>query len=182
VEELAPSSPRLDPAPKVLFRAGTYTGFRVDRNGTTIATRSLTLAWTSGANTAKVGWLPGRKGSWFHIVNGALAGYWVRATDKVALRTEPMGAPSSTALLVPPDPLLAPKQRVRFASGDHVGYRFATDGTVLGKRRLSLGSTSGASMVMRMRVPSRNGWWLYIIDGGMAGYWIREAAARRPLP
>jgi subtilisin family serine protease len=182
VSQLSPSSPHLNPALKVLFRAGTYTGIRVDVEGNTIGTRSLTLAWTSGANTAKIGWLPGRTGSWFYIVNGALAGYWVRATDRVVLRSAPLAAPGPTTVLAPPEPLLDPKQRIRFAAGDHVGYRFATDGSVLGKRRLLLGRTSGASMVMRMRVPGRSGWWLYIIDGGMAGYWVREAAARRPLP
>jgi hypothetical protein len=177
-----PSAPRLDPTLRVLFKAGTYTGYRVNKQGGVIGTKNLTLAWNSGAKTAKLGRLPGLEGTYFYMANGALAGYWVRATWEVALRSDPLPTPSSTRLLVPPAPLFVPKQRVWFAAGNHVGYRFATDGTSLGRRTLALGHNSGASMVKRMRVPNREGWWLYIIDGGMAGYWVKETSARHPLP
>lgn len=180
--ELLPSSPRLDPAQRVAFAAGDHLGQRFDTSGRLLTRRSLRLAAASGANTAKVARLPGRRGTWFYIVNGGMAGYWVRSSDRVYLLTDAPPSPSSARELLPPSPVFSPKQRLFFDAGRHTGYRFATDGSVLGRRRITLGAVSGASAVKRMRVPGQTGWWLYIVDGGLAGHWAREVDRRHLRP
>lgn len=175
--ELLPGTPRLDPALRAIFEAGSYTGYRFDTGGNIIGTRGLGLSWRSGASTIKVGRIPGVGGTWFYIANGSLAGYWVRSSGKVYLESDPPPKRSATNPLRPTDPLFSPAQRVRLAAGDHVGYRFSTNGTILKRHAVTLDRTSSAHAVKRMQVPGRSGWWLYIIDGSMTGYWVRESAA-----
>jgi subtilisin family serine protease len=175
--ELLPGTPQLDPAQRAIFEAGSYTGYRFDTGGNVVGSRGLGLSWRSSASTIKLGRIPGVGGTWFYVANGGLAGYWVRSTGNVYLYTEPPPKRSATNPLRPTDPLLNPAQRVRLAAGEHLGYRFSTNGTILRRRAVTLDRTSSAHAVKRMQVPGRSGWWLYIVDGAMTGYWVRESAA-----
>jgi subtilisin family serine protease len=182
VAERLPSSPRLDPTLKVTFRAGTHTGYRFDTHGGVLDTRNLGLDWNSGANAAKVGRIAEVGGTWFYIVNGGLAAYWVRSSTEVYLQTDPLPRASSSTVLSPPAPEFGPPQRVRLVAGRHVGYRFATDGTVLGRTVLDRATATATNATKRMHVPGRTGWWLYVVDGRLAGHWVKESSRRYLRP
>ena len=180
--ERRPSWPPLDPARRVWFAAGDHAGYRFDNDGSVVGSASVTLGEDAHARTSKVARLPGQDGTWFYMVNGALAGYWVRASDEVRLRTDALPAPSSSTVLRPTSPLLAPAQPVRLLAGRHIGYRLATDGTVLRRRVLDLSAPSQTLSVKWMQVPRRSGWWLYVVEGPLAGFWVRDNAARHLRP
>jgi subtilisin family serine protease len=176
--ELVPTEPTLDPALRVLFNAGSYTGYRFDSDGSVIGSKGLGLAWASGANTAKVGRPTGQTGTWFYMDNGALAGYWVRSGRDVYLETDPLPKASATTALSPTAPTFSPAQRVRFAVARHVGYRYATDGTVLGRKVVVRETPSTGYATKRMHVPGQTGWWLYIEKGTLSGHWVKESSVR----
>lgn len=181
-DELLPSAPLLDPAIKVTLKPGEHVGHRFDRSGTALSKKRLVLDATSRAGTIKVARVPNRGKTWFYIADGALAGHWLRASNSVKLKSDPLPARSSSTRLEPADPLFKPAQRVRLAAGEHVGVRFATDGTVLSRRTITLAQTSGANATKWMQIPGRDGRWLYIVDGGLAGYWVRQKATRYLVP
>ncbi len=180
--ELRPSWPPLDPTQKVDFAPGEHTGYRFDHAGTVIGSQSTTLTSPSTARVSKIARLPGMNGTWFYMVNGGLAGHWVRKGGDVRLRTDSLPAPSSTSILGPTSPLLAPAQPVRLLPGRHVGYRLATDGSSLGREALELTRQAVTTSVKWMRVPGRPGWWVYVVDGPLAGYWIRTNQRRYLRP
>jgi hypothetical protein len=68
-------------AQRLLFDAGTYTGYRFDKLGRKIAHRTGTLARRSGADTTARAIINGR--AYFYVANGIWAGYWVRDTVHV---------------------------------------------------------------------------------------------------
>jgi thermitase len=180
--ELRPSWPPLDPAQKVDFGPGEHIGYRFDSAGAVIGSQSLTLTASSTARTSKVARLPGNDGNWFYMVNGGLAGHWVRKAKDVRLRSDPLPPPSSASVLGPTLPLLAPGQSVRLLPGRHVGYQMATDGRSLGRRVVELTRKSTTTSVKFMRVPERSGWWLYVVEGPLAGSWIRTNERRYLRP
>jgi subtilisin family serine protease len=175
--ELQPSAPLLSPTHRVVFLNGTHIGYRFSTSGAVLSTRPMTLGATSGADASKVATLPGRSGAWFRIVNGGLAGYWLQASSRAYLKSGALPAADASVQLVPTSPIFSPKQRVAFAAGKHIGYRFSTAGTVLSTRPMTLGAASGASSIKRMALPGQSGQWLYIVDGGLAGHWIRESTS-----
>jgi hypothetical protein len=75
-----------DPAVRLVFRMGTHTGYKFDASGAMTAQKTLTLGRASGANTSVVQAIPNQTGSWFLVVNGAFAGYWVRQSDVIYLK------------------------------------------------------------------------------------------------
>lgn len=91
-------------------------------------------------------------------------------------------APLSWSFVVVPSPpgesaTLNPARRAAFAAGTHTGYRFGSDGSPTASRTSSLGSASGARVDWRGRIPGQPGVWLRVVDGGWAGYYVRESAA-----
>ncbi|HEX2194598.1 MAG TPA: S8 family serine peptidase [Candidatus Limnocylindria bacterium] len=181
VDEVLPRWPRLNPALGVHLGDGRHRGIRVDRDGDVLAVKEVTPAATS-ARTVKVARLPGRSGVWVYLIEGTLSGYWVRTSGDVVLESDDPPAASSTSALQPASPHFAPAQRVRFTSGSHVGYRFATDGSMLSSRALWLDHRVRFDTVKRMRVPGRDGWWLHIVDGPLAGHWVRDNLAHYLVP
>jgi hypothetical protein len=33
-----------------------------------------------------------------------------------------------------------------------------------------------------MKVPNRDGWWMFMLDGELAGYWVRQGHVRYLVP
>jgi hypothetical protein len=66
---------------------------------------------------------------------------------------------------------------VKFDAGNHVGFRFAADGSVVGRLSATLGSPSTARADRRALISGQPGRWLRIVNGIWAGYWIRESAS-----
>ena len=180
--ELRPSSPALDPGLEVTLAAGDHVGYRFDNLGGVIGSTTLTLTEEANAITSKVARLPGQPGTWFHLVTGAMAGHWVRASVDVSLRTDPLPPPSSSTVLLPTSPLLVPAQPVRLLAGRHIGYRLATDGTVLARKEITLVAEAATKSTKWMRVPGRKGRWLYVVEGPLAGFWVRANDQRHLRP
>jgi subtilase family protein/Big-like domain-containing protein len=60
-------------------------------------------------------------------------------------------------------------------AGNHVGYRFDTDGTVLGSKRISISAARAYEVDERRQQPGVPGAWLHLATGPLAEYWIRES-------
>jgi spore germination protein YaaH len=72
------------PARLVGFAAGTYTGYKFDTAGKVTASKTATLASSSGASADKRAIINGR--AYLGIINGIWAGYWVAESTSVFLR------------------------------------------------------------------------------------------------
>jgi hypothetical protein len=180
--ELVPKSRTLDPGLKVTFSSAQHFGYRMDLKGNTISRTSIDRDRATHARTIKIARVPNRPGTWFYIENGALAEHWVRSSKGVRLMHEPYPARSGTTVLDPVDPLFAPGQRVRFLAGSHVGLRLATNGAELSRQTVQLEANTRARALKWQRVPNRDGWWMYMLDGELAGYWVRQGQTRYLVP
>jgi subtilisin family serine protease len=180
--QVRPTWPALDPTLEVSFAAGTHTGYRFDLAGSVLGSKELALGEVGVARTSKVARLPGQDGTWAYIVDGDLAGYWVRTGSEIVLQTDPLPAPSSSVVLRPTDPQLAPAQPVRLLPGRHIGYRLTTNGRVLRRRVLDLATTAETRSAKLMQLPGRGGWWLYIVEGKLSGFWVRATEQRHLRP
>ena len=67
------------------FMQGTHTAYTFDAYGRMLGQKTYTLARSSGASTSARRAIAGQSGSWFYVVNGVWAGYWVRESDVVKL-------------------------------------------------------------------------------------------------
>ncbi|HSM38855.1 MAG TPA: hypothetical protein VK838_05930, partial [Candidatus Limnocylindrales bacterium] len=74
-----------DPAVRLTFLKGTHTGYKFDSSGQMLAQKTYTLSRNSGADASSLEAIPNQTGSWFKIVNGVWADYWIRASDVVFL-------------------------------------------------------------------------------------------------
>ncbi|HEX5039105.1 MAG TPA: Ig-like domain-containing protein [Candidatus Limnocylindria bacterium] len=155
-----------DPAVRLAFLQGTHTGYRFDASGAPTAVRTVSLATNSGANADLRGTIAGQSGTWFHIVNGAWAGYWLRQSDAVHLATT--SAVSVTASAAEYDP----PRRISFRQGTHTGYRFSATGALLAARTVTLATNSGADAYRLAAIPNQHGAWFAIVNGAWAGYWV----------
>jgi hypothetical protein len=68
-------------------------------------------------------------------------------------------------------------RRLSFEAGTYVGVRFNSIGTVLASKTMTLSRASGASTIRRAIPPGQSSHWFYIVDGGLAGYWVRDTGA-----
>jgi hypothetical protein len=74
-----------NPVVRLAFKEGTHTGYKFNASGALLSERSYTLSHDSGAATSKVATISRQSGSWFYVVNGVWAGYWLRASDVLYL-------------------------------------------------------------------------------------------------
>jgi len=70
----------------------------------------------------------------------------------------------------------SPARLVSFSVGKHVGYRFATNGAVLGTKAYTLVRSSSASATKRALIAGRSGTWYLIGNGVWAGYWMQASS------
>jgi hypothetical protein len=68
--------------------------------------------------------------------------------------------------------------RLRLLPGEHTGYRFAPDGSIVGRRTVQLAAPSLVASPHRVRMPGRKETWLEAGSGPLAGYFVRENPAR----
>lgn len=69
---------------------------------------------------------------------------------------------------------------VRFAAGNHTGYKFNADGAITASKTISLSQTSSAPANLRQRIKGR-GIMLSITAGSLAGYWVPEDYVRAKI-
>ena len=67
------------------FLQGTHTGYTFDAYGRMVGQRTYTLVRSSWASTSVRRALVGQSGTWFYVVNGIWAGYWLRESDVIKL-------------------------------------------------------------------------------------------------
>jgi subtilisin family serine protease len=82
----------------------------------------------------------------------------------------------STRALKPSAPLLNPAPEVTLLAGRHAGYRFDTNGAILRGAGISTEAMTFAHTSKRTTIPSRSGFWYWIVDGDLAGYWVAESS------
>ncbi|TME34298.1 MAG: hypothetical protein E6I62_02760 [Chloroflexi bacterium] len=71
----------------------------------------------------------------------------------------------------------SPTRTVSFGSGKHVGYRFASNGTVLASKPYTLARASSASGSRRALIAGHSGTWYLISNGVWAGYWVQASSS-----
>jgi thermitase len=87
------------------------------------------------------------------------------------------GSWPTTTQLLPAAPLLSPADDVTLAAGNQVGYRFDADGAMIRGRSALLQADAAVHASKRSRIPNRGGYFFYVVDGAMAGYWVPESSA-----
>lgn len=73
------------PPVSLAFMQGTHTGYTFDAYGRMLLQKTYTLSRASGASTSARGPIVNQSGSWFYVVNGVWAGYWIRESNVVKL-------------------------------------------------------------------------------------------------
>lgn len=85
------------------------------------------------------------------------------------------GSYPSQTLFRPAAPLLSPAKELTFLPGAHAAYRFDTGGAIVRGAGITLAANGVAHTSKRTTVPGRSGYWYYLVDGSMPGYWIPES-------
>jgi hypothetical protein len=75
-----------------------------------------------------------------------------------------------------------PPKEVRMRQGSHVGYRFNSQGTALGTKKVSLKADRIALASARAVPPGLTSRYVYMTTGRLAGYWLKVSSAARVLP
>jgi hypothetical protein len=155
----APTVISYSPAARIVFLAGSITGYRFDASGTVTATKSATLPRASGASASQRSMIiPGHSGAWYRITDGTWAGFWVPESPRVYL-------PGFSYRVI-----FGVARRVTFSAGTYTAYRFDSSGHVTTSRRASLSRTSGATATSRAVINGRA--YVAIMNGIWAGYWM----------
>ncbi len=152
------------PTRMLTFLAGTYTGYAFDSTGRVTASRTATLARTSGAPTSqRSAAIPGQPGAWFQVTAGIWAGYWVRESPKIYL-------PGIASQMT-----LSPVGLAMFGSGTYTGYRFDAAGRVTATKVAALPRPSAASAGATGIINGQP--YLAIVTGIWAGYWVPKSGS-----
>lgn len=81
----------------------------------------------------------------------------------------------STPRLYPSAPLLSPPALVTFVAGVHAGYRFGSSGAIIRGASMVLEGNATAYTSKRGTIPGRSGFWFFMVDGGLGGWWVPES-------
>jgi glucose/arabinose dehydrogenase len=95
-----------------------------------------------------------------------LIGLAVIATSFAAAPTAQAAVPSTT---------YRPSHLVHFDAGTYTGYKFSSTGAITASRTASLVRASTASTGLRTGITGHAGYWLLIVNGVWAGYYLRES-------
>ena len=157
VPQLKPDR-KYDPDRPVVFRPGTYTGYRLTADGDVLARKTVTFR--SGARTTAAGhaWADGRP--WMKISAGALAGWWVRETPNAYLRGESQRA------------RFAPDRKLALKAAHHLGLTFDWLGTPTTSKRLWVKQRVFVDSSSRALISGRP--YFLVTSGSLAGYWIAD--------
>ena len=164
-----PGTTYFDPAAQLLFKMGTHTGYKFSSTGAMTAVKSFTLPNDSGAATSVRTTIANQSGSWFYVVNGVWAGYYVRQSSNIYLASAPIAATPA------PNATFSPVKSLTFKRGTHTGYKFSGTGVMTAEKSYTLLNDSGASTSNRYTITNQTGTWLYVTNGVWAGYWLRTS-------
>ena len=84
-------------------------------------------------------------------------------------------AATSWSFVTAPGVGYRPTRRVVVKAGAHTAFRIAGGGALSDGITGFFGSTSGAKVSHRGRLPNLPGRWLYVADGAFADHWLRES-------
>jgi hypothetical protein len=158
-----------DPAAQLLFKMGTHTGYKFSSTGALTAVKSYTLLKDSGAATSLRTTIANQSGTWFYVVNGVWAGYYVRQSSNLYLASAPIAAADG------PNATFSPARALTFKMGTHTGYQFSSTGVMTAQKSYTLLKDSGASTSSRKTITNQSGTWYYVTNGVWAGYWLRAS-------
>jgi hypothetical protein len=82
-----PPAAAFDPAKALLIRKGTHTGYQFDPSGAMTAQKTSTVGVNTSATTSALQAITNQSGTWFLVADGKWAGYWMRASEVVALKS-----------------------------------------------------------------------------------------------
>jgi hypothetical protein len=158
-----------DPPAALTFKMGTHTGYQFSSTGVMTAAKTYTLAKDSSAATSTRTTIANQTGTWFYVVNGVWAGYWLHQSSVVYLASAPIAAASlSNATYNPAVPLV-------FKKGTFTGYQFSSTGGMTAQKSYTLLYDSWANTSIRTTITNQSGTWYYIVNGVWAGYWLRAS-------
>ena len=86
------------------------------------------------------------------------------------------GTIPSTPGLMPEAPLLSPSASVTFLAGQHAGYRFDANGAILRGSGVALAAGGTGLASKRDTIPGRTGYWYYMVNGTLDGWWVAESS------
>jgi len=162
-----PGTTAFSPAAQLVFKMGTHTGYQFSSTGAMTAVKSYTLPNDQNANTSLRTTVTNQAGTWFYIVNGVWAGYYVRQSSNVYLASAPI-APLSAATAT-----FSPAQPLVFKMGTHTAYQFSSTGVMTAQKSYTLPNDQSANTTSRKTITNQSGTWFYIANGVWAGYWMR---------
>jgi subtilisin family serine protease len=76
----------------------------------------------------------------------------------------------STPQVLPSAPLK--RDDVTLRAGNHAGYRFDKYGAMIHGQSLQLSANAAVHTSKLTTIPGREGYWFYLTDGGLDGYWV----------
>ena len=156
-----------DPPAQLVFKMGTHTGYQFNGSGAMTASKTATLLKDSGAATSLRTTIPNQAGTWFYVVNGIWAGYYVRQSSNLYLASSPV-APLSAA-----NATFSPAKLLVFKMGTHTAYQFNSSGGMTAQKSYTLPNDQNANTTSRKTITNQSGTWFYIANGVWAGYWMR---------
>jgi hypothetical protein len=157
------------PPAQLVFKMGTHTGYQFSSSGGMTAVKSYTLPNTQNANTSTRKTITNQSGTWFYVVNGVWAGYWLRQSSVLYLAASPVTATAlSNATFSPVKPLV-------FKMGTHTGYQFSSSGVMTAQKSYTLPNDQSANTSIRKTITNQSGTWYYVVNGVWAGYWLRAS-------
>jgi hypothetical protein len=155
------------PAAKLVFKMGTHTAYKFSSTGAMTAVKSYTLPNDQNANTSVRKTITKQSGTWFYIVNGVWAGYWMRQSSVLHLAASPIAALSA------PNANYSPAKPLVFKMGTHTAYKFSSTGVMTAQKSYTLPNDQNANTSSRRTITKQSGTWFYVVNGVWAGYWMR---------
>lgn len=150
---------------KILFQAGTHTGYRFDGTGTVLATKTVSLPRHSSAPASERCRVIGQDGVWYRISAGLWAGYHVR---EIPGRSYQLGVSGPLDYLVP-----RPATVVR---APLVAYTITAGGSMTS---VVTNLRAGDRITLDQRAVLNGVDHLRIASGAYAGKWVGYSAVHR---
>jgi hypothetical protein len=159
VPRLSPDR-QYDPDRPMLFRTGTYTGYKLSATGDVL--RRKTVTFSEGATPMSAGRARANGKAWLKVSSGKLDGYWVHET------------PSSFVRGMTQYRAYASDRAVSLESGKYRGARFDSLGRVTDTRARSFNRKREAQVAARAIINGRV--YLKFSSGYLGGFWVRDTS------
>jgi hypothetical protein len=162
-----PGTTTYNPAAQLVFKMGTHTGYKFSSTGAMNAVKTATLLKDSGAATSLRTTIANQSGTWFYVVNGVWAGYYMRQSSSLYLAAAPVAALSA------PNATFSPVKPLVFKMGTHTAYQFSSTGVMTAQKSYTLPNDQNANTSSRKTITNQHGTWFYVVNGVWAGHWMR---------